>query len=154
MEEELQQFVAQLVNLSNPERIEEANKYVTELIQNEMEKALQMSVVVVLTDGIPPVAVKQALNILRTVFTPKYSLQLSALKQKWIHFTDEARTQIKQAIIRGLFFEDPSTRGLAAVDLMLLAQLDWSRAEEELIVGALAGPFSDTENYNDVCRIG
>lgn len=154
MEVELQQFVAQLVNLSNPERIEEANKYVTELIQNEMEKALQMSVVVVLTDGIPPVAVKQALNILRIVFTPKYSLQLSALKQKWIHFTDETRTQIKQAIIRGLFFEDPSTRGLAAVDLMLLAQLDWSRAEEELIVGALAGPFSDTENYNDVCRIG
>ena len=154
MEADLQLFVSQLVNITNPEKVEEANKYVIELIEHDTAKALQMSVFVVMTDGVPAIAVKQSLNIIRTVFTPKYTVQLSVLKQKWFHFSDEIRTKIKQAIIRGLFFDDPGTRGLAAVDLMLIAKLDWSRAEEEVVIRALAGPFLDTDKYNNVCRIG
>ena len=76
MEADLQLFVSQLVNITNPEKVEEANKYVIELIEHETTKALQMSVFVVMTDN-SRIDVKQTTHLvnLRTV-EPHLPVQL------------------------------------------------------------------------------
>ena len=141
MGEKLNYFVMQLMNLNNPETLEEANQFVMNLITHETTLALQMSVTAVVTAGVPPLAVKQALNIIRIIFTPKIAVPISVLKQKWHHFSVDVQNAVKGAIIRGLYYEDPIARNFAAVDLMLVCQLDWSI--KNAIVSALTDPFVD-----------
>jgi len=120
--------VAQLMNLRSPETAEAANAFILELIASQTTKALQMCVAVIDAGDAPPLAVKHSLVIIKTMFSPRLSLPLFLLKQRWHQFSADARAGIQGAIMRGLVLDDAVARNIAAVCLALVAQLDWSAA--------------------------
>lgn len=153
MESDVGAFVAQLMNLLDPSKTQEASRFVLELINTNAVEALRLSVAVINSPEAPPFAVKQCLQIINTVFRPSYSVSHSFLKTKWLRFPLNQRNQIQSALLKGLFQEDPVTRNIASVDLALIGSFDWSSMKETLLE-YLSQPFTEPAKFSDNCRLG
>ena len=153
MDQEVGEFVTQLMNLLNPATTEQASRFVLDLINSDAVRALRLAVTVINQDGTAPFAVKQCLQIIGTVFRPSAQVSQQVLAQRWMRLKLEQRNLIQSACLRGLFQDDPVTRNIAATDLAVIASFDWTGTGVP-ILEHLTEPFTDVDKFSDGCRVG
>ncbi|OHT01398.1 hypothetical protein TRFO_31837 [Tritrichomonas foetus] len=144
---DLSQHIAYLINTLSQEegKRNEANEYLMNLLQNETPTLVQYSCHVVMSDKTPISAVQLSFILLHK--------STDFIISEWFRIDPKHRDFIKQAIVRGLFFDDLMIRNVASVVFSRVAKTDITCGFNYEIFNVVTQPIFE-KDYEMPCKVG
>lgn len=109
----------------SPDAIQEANNLIYEFREKSTQQFLIYSAEIILLENVTDKQATIAINFIKSVLKQSRYIGIDYIIQIWDSIPEEQRMQLKQALIRGIMFQDDKIRNSFAATLAIILKIEF-----------------------------